>query len=160
MTSLARLVATGFGAGRLPLAPGSWGSLLAVAVAWGLWRWQGPWAVLAASAVAAAAGYWALRACGDWASGDPPEVVIDEIAGQMIACWPAALMALDPARGWAAWAGSFAAFRFFDILKPGPVRAAERLGGAAGVMADDLVAGTASAACVAFAIFALTRGLD
>ena len=63
--------------------------------------------------------------------------MIDEVAGQMIA-----LLAL-PRPGWAGSLAAFALFRAFDIAKPGPIGWADRQGGAAGIMADDVLAGVA-----------------
>ena len=70
---------------------------------------------------------------------DAGEVIIDEVAGQwlVLLCIPPNL---DTALWW--YAAGFLLFRLFDILKPWPVSAAERLPGGIGVMADDLVAGT------------------
>ena len=70
---------------------------------------------------------------------DASEVVIDELAGQWIA-----LLVVPP--DWRWWLAAFVLFRLFDIVKPGPVRMAERLPGGLGVMADDVVAGVLAAA--------------
>ena len=66
-------------------------------------------------------------------------VVIDELAGQWIVLL---VVPLD----WRWWLAAFVSFRLFDIVKPGPVRMAERLPGGLGVMADDVVAGVLAAA--------------
>ena len=70
---------------------------------------------------------------------DAGEVIIDEVAGQWLV-----LLCISPNLDTALWwyAAGFLLFRLFDILKPWPVSAAERLPGGIGVMADDLVAGT------------------
>jgi phosphatidylglycerophosphatase A len=70
---------------------------------------------------------------------DPGWIVVDEIAGQMIA-----LLALHKI-SLIGVALAFALFRLFDISKPGPIGWADRQGGAAGIMADDLLAGVAAA---------------
>ena len=70
---------------------------------------------------------------------DASEVVIDELAGQWIA-----LLVVPP--DWRWWLAAFVLFRLFDIVKPGPVRMAERLPGGLGVMADDVVAGVLASA--------------
>lgn len=67
--------------------------------------------------------------------------MIDEVAGQWITLL---VVPFD----WRWWIAAFVAFRLFDILKPGPVRLAERLPGGYGVMADDIVAGALAAACL------------
>ena len=78
-------------------------------------------------------------------SGADPDhgaIVIDEACGQFLALIPAMLSPV-------LWILSFVLFRLFDIWKPGPIRLIERrLGGAWGVMMDDVAAGAAAAACV------------
>ncbi len=90
-----------------------------------------------AAAVASIGGVWAIWACR--AEGDPGWVVIDEVAGQWIALLG---LARPTPLGVAA---ACIVFRMLDIAKPGPVGWADRQGGAAGVMADDLIAGALSA---------------
>ena len=125
----------------LPAAPGTWGSLAALPVAWLLVSAGGVPALAAAAAAASLGGWWAsatyLRTSGS--GDDPGEVVIDEIAGQ----WIALLFAPHTLT---AYALAFALFRLFDIWKPWPVGWADRsLPGGLGVMADDLLAGVYAA---------------
>jgi len=140
----ARLVATWFGSGLAPRAPGTMGSLAALPFAWAILAWGGGWPSLAVAVLAVTlAGLWAtavvLRASG---IKDPSFVVVDEVAGQWIALLPAGL---DPLL----FAAGFVLFRLFDIWKPWPVGWADRdLPGAFGVMADDLLAGALAAAGV------------
>lgn len=134
--TLARLVASGFGSGLVKFAPGTAGSLVALLAGALMLRLYPP-ALPFAAASAYLAGLWAVRATG--AEHDPGWVVIDEFCGQWIAMLP--LAAPSPAGLLVA----FALFRAFDIVKPGPVRTAERLGGAQGVMADDVLAGAIAA---------------
>jgi phosphatidylglycerophosphatase A len=82
-------------------------------------------------------GLWAIRAAR--VEGDPGWVVIDEIAGQFVA-----LLGLTRPTI-VGLAAAFALFRLFDIVKPGPVGWADRQDGAAGIMADDLIAGAIAA---------------
>src|SRR5262249_34230071 len=77
---------------------------------------------------------------------DPSWIVSDELAGQGVS---AALPYAVPASGWAPLAASFLLFRVFDVTKPWPIRALERLPGAVGVLADDLGAGLVAGAIVA-----------
>jgi phosphatidylglycerophosphatase A len=103
-------------------------------------------------------------AAGTWAAGeaerilgreDDGRIVVDEIAGQLLALAP--LLALPPVSrtNLSALVTGFVAFRLFDIAKPGPVRWAERrFKGGIGVMADDLVAGVLAACVVALGIAA------
>ena len=123
-------------------APGTIASVVALLFAWGLGNAWGPYAVIAAAVAASAVGFWAaehyVREC---TSSDPSECVIDEIAGQFLAC------AFAP-RTVLAYTLAFVFFRTLDILKPWPIGAAERLPGGVGIMADDLVAGLLSGLAV------------
>jgi phosphatidylglycerophosphatase A len=75
---------------------------------------------------------------------DPSECVIDELAGQWLAC------AFAPRSLWA-FVLAFLLFRLFDITKPWPIRAAERIPGGLGVMLDDMIAGLAAGLLVLLA---------
>ena len=133
---LARGVASGLGAGFAPAAPGTAGSLLALVL--GAALLQAPaWALPLAIAAATFGGLWAVKRAGG--EDDPGWIVIDEVAGQWIA-----LLAL-PRATLPGLAAAFVLFRLLDILKPGPVGWADRQEGAAGVMADDLIAGAIAA---------------
>jgi phosphatidylglycerophosphatase A len=150
---LAVALATVFGTGRLPLVPGTFGSVVGVGVGWLLARTAAthftkgsplPHAFLAAyiiiNVVLAAVGVWAASRTSGWMRHkDPPSVVIDEVSGQMItfAGFLGGLAALN----WKSLALGFILFRGFDILKPFPARRAEWLPGGWGVMADDWLAG-------------------
>lgn len=144
-TGLARAVATVGGVGRLRPAPGSWGSAAVLPAAL-----LGPWACLGLALLCCALAAWALPRLPD-SDADPGWIVVDEAAGQLLA-----LSAIPASVGWTGsgwfWVlAAFALFRLFDVLKPGPIRRAERLGGALGVMADDLLAGVAAAALLLLA---------
>ena len=130
--NLPRLVASGFGSGLVRTAPGTAGSFVALLLGAGMLTWAPPALPLAAVA-AYFAGIWAVRACR--AEHDPGWVVIDEFAGQ----WIAMLALASPTP--LGLAAAFLLFRLLDIVKPGPVKLAERQGGALGVMNDDVVAG-------------------
>lgn len=143
----ANFVATFGGIGLLPGAPGTWGALAALPVGWAVlsaFGWPG---VLAAAAAATVAGLWASRAViRRTRQGDPPAVVIDEVAGQLLC-----LTAVEP-RIWQ-FALAFGLFRVVDIAKPFPLSWLERkLGGGFGVMADDLMAGIYALAGTAAAV--------
>jgi len=150
-----RWTATVGGIGLIPLAPGTWGSAAAIPLAW-LIHWAGGfWALAAATLAIFALGLIATRAYLGPRRDDPGEVVIDEVAGQMIALWPLSFM-LDwqgnPAHlfPYPGWISAFLAFRFFDILKPPPVSWLDRPG-AWGVMLDDVAAGILAGAVVVLA---------
>jgi phosphatidylglycerophosphatase A len=132
----AGVIATWFGAGLLPQAPGTWGSLAALPFAW-LIADQGGWiALLVATILVAGLGVWAAgEAARQSGLQDPGSIVIDEVAGQWLT-----LIAVPPDP--LAYAVGFAAFRLFDITKPWPVSWADRtIKGGLGVMLDDLLAG-------------------
>lgn len=148
MSRAARLVATVGGIGRLRPAPGTWASAAAILAALGLYA-AGGFLLLAAATVAVAAlGFWACeRDLPTREDQDPDEIVVDEIAGQWLACcFPAAAFfardvpepALMP---WPAWVAAFVLFRLFDVRKPWLAGRADRAGGVRGVMMDDLWAG-------------------
>lgn len=143
---MSSLLATGFGAGLLPRAPGTWGSLLALASCELLYRAAG---LAGIGGFAFAAVVLGVPAAGRVAriSGrkDPPEVVVDEMAGQALALvlLHAALpAAASPTMRWSLVALVFGLFRLFDIFKPGPIDRVQSLPGGWGVMADDLLAGS------------------
>ena len=131
----AHVIAMGFGAGLAPFAPGTAGTLAAWAVAWALASLLAPAAMLALGAAAFPLGIWACGVTGRHLGvADHGSMVWDEIAAFLI------VLAVVPRE--LAWqAAAFVAFRFFDIVKPQPVRYFEqRYGGGFGVMFDDLVA--------------------
>ena len=132
---LAMLLATGFGSGYGPIAPGTWGSIPGGLLTFGLDRWAGRWAVAAGAAFFAIAGVWAAgRAETLLGEKDPGPVVVDEIAGQMVTLMflPSTLPVL---------VAGFFLFRVLDVLKPWPARRLESLPGGSGIMADDLTVG-------------------
>lgn len=132
--SAARALATWFGCGYAPVAPGTVGAAAAVLISWAL-GW-GVAAHLAAGVLAGAIGVWASTT-ESRRSGrkDPGHIVIDEVAGQWIT------LAGALSTSWPALLYGFLLFRLFDIWKPAPVRQLERLPEGAGIMADDLMAG-------------------
>ena len=150
---IAHLVATFGGVGNLPSAPGTYGSLAALPAAWLLYVIGGPILILIAIVAAFAAGMWATQAERE-ATGaeDPQHVVIDEVVGQWIALLPvvigAAHAGVPVLALWPGWIVAFAAFRLFDIRKPGPVGWADRRGDTMGVMLDDVFAGIIAAVVV------------
>jgi phosphatidylglycerophosphatase A len=152
-----RLIATFGYVGLAPVAPGTFGALAALPLAWAL-HWLGGFPALAlATAGLFVAGLHATRAMtargGD---PDPSEIVVDEVVGQWIALFPlsAGLWMAGAAPHvfpWPGWVLGFALFRLFDIWKPWPVSWADRLHSPLGVMLDDVIAGAMAAACVAAA---------
>jgi phosphatidylglycerophosphatase A len=145
---LALLVCTWGGVGRLRPAPGTWGSVaaaaIAVAILLGLGSDTGRWVLLGGVAATTVLGVMlSPAACAALGLADPPDIVIDEVAGTWlaVACLPAAALASP----WLSVAVALLAFRLFDIAKPWPVGWAEGLPRGWGIMADDLLAGLIAA---------------
>ena len=128
-------IATAAGAGRSPIAPGTAGAAVGLALSAGLTTAWGPVSAAVGALVATALGFFSAgpAACAI-GEPDPGRIVIDEVAGQMIA-----LAFLPPTVP--IWIASFLLFRLFDVLKPFPARRLEDLPGGSGIMADDLAAG-------------------
>ena len=142
MPTLARLIATVCYCGRAPVAPGTVGSAAGVGLLMLVRSSGSPGLEALVLGALVAGGIWAATVM-ERESGrtDPPSVVMDEVAGMWVT-----LLWLPV--GWFGAAAGFLAFRLFDIVKPWPARAAERLPGGWGVMADDLVAGAYAALVV------------
>ena len=150
MTVSARL-ATGFGIGRVPYAPGTAASLAAVIIAIPVLYFFGWFAMLLLAATTAVAGTWVSETyAAEVGSADPQQCVIDEFAGQWLACAFTALGASleGEAMTVAGYFLAFVLFRLFDVAKPWPVSKAEQLRGGFGIMADDVVAGLIAGAVV------------
>jgi len=160
---MARIIATLGYVGYLRPAPGTWGSLAALPLAWVLYQVGGLWLF--------AGGLVAVLGLGLWATGemiaqtgrsDPSEVVIDEVAGQWIALAPVLIGAThveaDLLALWPGWIAAFAGFRLLDIWKPWVIGWADRRGDALGVMLDDCLAGLGAAAIVV-ALAGLSHGV-
>jgi phosphatidylglycerophosphatase A len=135
----ARLIASGFGSGYSPKAPGTAGSLVALVIGAGMLTLP-PWVLPVAVLAVTLGGVWAVTRVG--AGDDPGWVVIDEFAGQWLALMP---LASPTPLGLLA---AFALFRLLDIVKPGPIGWADRQHGPAGVMADDVIAGAIAAGII------------
>lgn len=129
------LLATWFGSGLLPRAPGTWGSLAALPFAWLIAGLAGPAGLALAAAAVFGIGCWAAGRYADASDdADPGAVVIDEVAGQWLVL-VAAPLSLP------AYAAGFLLFRVLDIVKPWPASWADRnLKGGFGIMADDVLA--------------------
>ncbi len=132
---LALLFATAGCVGRAPVAPGTWGSAVGVCLLLLVRFTGGPvLEALLLAAVLAVGVRSAAAAERHYGRSDPGAIVIDEIAGMLIALFWIPVT-------WMGLLAGFLAFRVFDIVKPFPARAAERLPAGWGVMADDVVAG-------------------
>jgi phosphatidylglycerophosphatase A len=144
-------LATLFGIGRVRTAPGTVASLVALILAYPVAATGGRFMLLAGGLVANAVGAWACDVYArEKGQKDPPECVIDEFAGQWIAC---AFVPLSPFSfaplSLLGFVLAFVLFRIFDIAKPWPISRLERLPGGLGIMADDLAAGLAAGVIIA-----------
>lgn len=141
----ATLVATSFGAGFSPKAPGTMGTLTAIPIAYGLAH-LGLAAFVAGTVIITAIGTWAAsRFVAATGTEDDQRIVVDEVAGYLVTLLPVAKTPVHLGL-------AFVLFRLFDIWKPQPVRwVDDHVHGGWGVMADDLAAGV-YAAMVLFAL--------
>jgi phosphatidylglycerophosphatase A len=150
-SQFAKLIASFFYVGFIPLVPGTFGSLAAFAIYFPL-RYSNDWRIYGACVIfVVAIGIWAShRAQQDSKIIDPSFVVIDEVAGQLITLF------LIPF-SWYAVVSGFLLFRILDILKPPPARKAEDLPGGWGIMMDDVIAGIYGNITLSIAIFVIHR---
>lgn len=132
-SQLARWIATAGGLGYAPIAPGTVASLPVALLVW--WFHPGDRALLGLTVVVSVVGIWASgREEARVGTKDPGSIVIDEVAGMLIACYgsPRTLP----------WVlGLCFAFRVFDVLKPLGIKRLQDLPGGFGVVVDDLLAG-------------------
>lgn len=149
-----RLFASCFGLGWLPLAPGSWGSLPPTVIFALMCYFQasGIWISVVMAALALAGSYLCVRftPASIAATGkiDPPEVVLDEVAGQAITFLAVPLLAtgaISPSQFLTTAVAGFLLFRAFDTIKPWPAYKFEKFPAGWGVLADDLMAGVYAA---------------
>lgn len=153
---MAKILATAGGVGYAPIAPGTFGSALGVALFVPLSGFH-PLLFALTAASLLALGVWAAD-CAEHFFGrkDDGRIVIDEVVGQLLALSPLLCFAdLGGHTSLALLGAGFLLFRLFDIWKPGPVAWAERrFAGGAGVMLDDVAAGAlAAAALTPLAVF-------
>ena len=135
MKSLGLFLATCGYVGHVPVAPGTAGSLVGVAVFYALRAFGGTMAEGAAIVIIFAVGVWASGVAErHWQRTDPGPVVIDEVVGTLIT-----LLGL-PLTGPGVFVG-FLVFRVLDVVKPWPAARFESLHGGLGIMADDAMAG-------------------
>ena len=149
------LALTTFGVGYMPLAPGTWGSLLAVAFyaalsnGFGSYRYTPslapPEATVAAIHAVILVGLGLFILIGIWAAErsiallgntDPPQAVVDEVIGQLVV-----FLFIPFTHSWLLIIAGFLLFRLFDIWKPYPINKLQDLSGGIGVCADDIAAG-------------------
>jgi phosphatidylglycerophosphatase A len=163
--ALAMFVATGFGVGLSPVAPGTFGSLVGLGLAYLLISklkfeillLQN--VLLLVGLIVTLLGIWAgTRAERIFERKDASQIVIDEVAGQLLTfgCIAPYCTRLE-GRWWWAFIVGFTLFRLFDIFKPYPINKLQDLTGGFGVMMDDVLAGIYAALGLSFILFFITR---
>jgi phosphatidylglycerophosphatase A len=143
------IIATWFGSGLLPIAPGTWGSLAAIPFAFLFYLYTGPYIIILATIALFFVGVWASNNIEKSAQKkDPGFIVVDEVVGQWIAMFPISFLFIFHNHNFtfsifaSISAVAFIAFRIFDIWKPWPVRNIDKsIPGGLGIMLDDVVAG-------------------
>jgi len=152
-----KMIATSFGAGFLPVAPGTWGALVAIILWLPLYIWLPgtPAWIITALAIAffTIAGTWASSMSEKYWGKDPVAACVDETVGQLISMLP--LCGGPDVAPWWMIVVSLALFRFFDIFKPLGIRRLESLPRGFGMMADDVLAAIYSAVIVAAIIYVM-----
>jgi phosphatidylglycerophosphatase A len=129
-----RWVATAFGSGYAPVAPGTAGSAVGLLLFWPLAGLGAAWQIGAAVVLFVVGALAAGRVAEEVGQKDPGLVVVDEVVGMWVTLTGVPVGPLVAALG-------FVLFRAADVVKPWPARDLERLSGGWGIMADDVAAG-------------------
>lgn len=142
LTNPFHFLALGFGSGLAPKAPGTFGTLAALPLYWLMMDLSLGW-YLTITIVVTVAGFWICeRTAKDMDVHDHGAIVWDEVAGMLITMIAAPISL-------AAVIVGFALFRFFDIVKPWPIKLLDRhVKGGFGIMIDDVLAGIFAAICL------------
>ena len=164
ITDYVALALTTFGVGYIPGAPGTYGSIVGLAIYLGVWELIGKisdqvtghdpkfWAFNATIYAGISAVLALFIIIGVWASGrsiamfgtdDPHQAVVDEVMGQLVS-----FLFIPFTTDWKLIIAGFVLFRIFDIWKPYPIDNLQRLPGGLGICADDLVAGVYAGICL------------
>ncbi|MCQ2741273.1 MAG: phosphatidylglycerophosphatase A, partial [Alphaproteobacteria bacterium] len=139
---LSYLLATFFGFGCAPFAPGTVGSLATLPLAFALCYFWGIWGILAGVIITFFIGVYTSSEVLKYTPHDPGFIVIDEVAGQLLTFATVAPYLQNTSKGLIIYITGFILFRIFDIAKPQPVKWADRkILNAWGVMLDDIIAG-------------------
>ena len=155
LAKLNKFISTFFYVGFLRPAPGTWGSIAGIILAYELLNTMGFLTFFIILLFTIIIGFWSTKNYIKNSSekSDPSEVVIDEVIGQWIAILPIGyILEIDEFLRdglWFVWLWAFVSFRFFDIIKLGLIGWADNLGGALGVLLDDILAGIAAGLTVA-----------
>ena len=146
MRRLAVILATGFGLGRLPIAPATWASFAVALLLLGVAALR----PAALDPVPLGIAIVLLAPVAMWASGeaerdlghDAKPIVADEVVGMLVAVW--GVPRSGPTPPFALFFAAFLLFRVFDIAKPFPIGTSQKLPGGIGIVTDDVLAGAAT----------------
>jgi phosphatidylglycerophosphatase A len=156
MTRLKLALGTLFGAGLLPKAPGTWGSLFTLPLVYLCWLASPTFGIALLVLVSVILSLWTAPAATSRYGDDPPEFVMDETAGQALT-FLATSFAYSGSANFALLILGFLFFRLFDILKPLGINRLQKLPGKFGILVDDLLAGIYALACLeAIKVFGAT----
>ncbi|MCI0662050.1 MAG: phosphatidylglycerophosphatase A [Acidobacteria bacterium] len=161
---LALIIATGFGIGFIPFAPGTFGSILGLLIAYFLMSIFSHDVILLqnsiiiVSVILAILGIWASsRAEKIFDQKDAGQIVLDEVCGQLISFLFIAPYIRRLGGEWIWWGiAGFFLFRALDIIKPYPLKELEQIRGGLGVMLDDIIAGIYAAVVLSIALLLIT----
>ena len=130
---VSHVLATCFGVGSIPFAPGTWGSLFAILLIYNIAFLQ-EWIILA-TVLIVAFSWWVCVEIHKETKSDSSEIVIDEFSGMFVAC-----MFIN--HDFISFVFAFLFFRFFDIVKPWPISWVDKnIKNGPGILIDDLLAG-------------------
>lgn len=152
MHTLKLFIGSGFGAGYLPKAPGTMGSLVALIPIYFLIQSGNPYLIPVFVVITSLLSLWVSSACEKEWGEDPGQLVMDEWAGQALAFSGIFFTEILSANLLLLFAG-FLLFRFFDILKPLGIKKLQNLHGGLGILLDDLLAGLYALICLKTLIF-------
>ena len=162
MSTTRKLIMTAGGTGLFKVAPGTWGSIPAVIIAFLLGLTGEAWILDWGMVLIVLFSCWTCLKFGPWAEQcwgckDPQQVVIDEVAGQALTLLLLPWVWILPSTKWLAISCgmAFVAFRLFDILKPPPISSLQRYPQGWGVLLDDLAAAIPAALLCWIVILAL-----
>ena len=150
---MSHLLSTFFYVGYLRPAPGTWGSLVALIIAYIIVRNTGHLGLVFAILLAFAIGWITITLqASSTGKHDPSEIVIDEVVGQWISVLPLAIWPINHGIPLFYWILAFVIFRILDIKKPSLIGWVDRKNTPLSVILDDVIAGLATAAVICLAI--------
>ena len=150
---MSHLLSTFFYVGYLRPAPGTWGSLVAIIIAYITVKYTGYLGLSFAILLAFVIGWITITLqASSTGRHDPSEIVIDEVVGQWISVLPLAIWPIIHSEQMFYWALAFLIFRILDIRKPSLIGWVDRKNTPLSVILDDVIAGLATAAIICLVI--------